>query len=125
MYNGSAQKVLPRSACGNLLDATLRFSNGEDERVVGSEEAWAVICGIVGAEGVAAALNGVEELIVQIHLSNFIQKWAQTITSLRTSDSASWKAASRHLILFHGRTAASEINLAKTQEALHSRGTTG
>lgn len=57
MYKGSAQKVLPRFACGNLLEATLRLSTGEGERVLGFEEACAVICGIVGADGEAVTLN--------------------------------------------------------------------
>lgn len=60
MYKGSAQNVLPRSACGNLLEAELRLSTGEGERVLGFGEAWAVICGIEGADGEAAFLNVVE-----------------------------------------------------------------
>lgn len=81
MYKGSAQKVFLRSACASLREATLRSSNGEDERVLGSEEFWAMISDIERADGAAALLGLVGELISQIQSQR-----AQGVAWLREED---------------------------------------
>lgn len=126
VYKGSAQKVFPRSACGDIREAISRSLNGEDERVLASDGTWTVICDIVAVDGAAASRGVVEELIAKSQSHNFTQGWAHSIASL--IDLIFQNHGSQLLDLLYSSTAKRrplEVTGAKPQEALNAPGTTG